>query len=76
MSDGMPVTEQWSWRLDVPLPDGTPDDPYDSDTLAAILREVADRVEEMYDPVTGDVWDKQGRLLGIASLIGGDDDAR
>lgn len=66
---------EFRWRLDVPLPDGTPDDPYDSDTLAEILRAVAERVEEMYDPVTGDVWDRQGRLLGVASLIEAADDA-
>jgi hypothetical protein len=62
------VSEHYEWSLTMPLPDATPDDPYDPDEFAELLREVADRVAGEEMPPTGVLWDSKGRLLGHASL--------
>jgi len=71
MPENEPYGNRWSWRVEIPLPAGTPDDPYDPDDLAEALRELAERVAEHADPLTGEVWDRSGRLLGNADLIDG-----
>jgi hypothetical protein len=57
------MPEPTTWTVDLKLPPI-----YDPQEVSARLREIADQVDDNEDVVLGEMWGRDGRLLGAADL--------